>query len=199
VSGRTPQSSPDPTVGDLLRRPMRADARRNYERLIAAAGELFAAYGPDASLDEIARRAEVGNATLYRHFPTREALIVAVCADDVETLCRLGERLADQAGPDVAIVGWLRAFVDHVTARNGLAAALMAAGRDGQAAVAACQTALEAAGSRLLDAAQERGTFRPDVTIADLLRIVTAVAMTATSADEAQRLLGVVLLGVQTS
>jgi AcrR family transcriptional regulator len=77
---------------------MRADARRNYDALVAAADEMFTAHGPDASLDEIARRAGVGNATLYRHFPGRRHLLVAVCVGEVKALCVVGEAL--QADPD---------------------------------------------------------------------------------------------------
>src|SRR4051794_6769692 len=81
------------SLHDIAGPPLRADARRNYQRLLAAASDLFADRGPEAPLDEIARRAGVGNATLYRHFPTRRDLLVAVCVGDVEKLCRRGEEL----------------------------------------------------------------------------------------------------------
>ena len=75
-------------------RPRRADARRNYERVLAAAKEVFGELGVTAPLDEIARRAGVGNATMYRHFPTRRELVIAVYADEVSTLCELGQSLS---------------------------------------------------------------------------------------------------------
>src|SRR5258705_13790277 len=109
----------------LVRPPARADARRNYEALLAAASEVFGARGPDASLDEIARRAGVGNATLYRHFPTRRDLLVAVCVEEVEGLCALGERLAASARPAPALVRWLTGYVEHVSSKQGLGAAMM--------------------------------------------------------------------------
>src|SRR5882724_12610526 len=93
-------------LSELVRAPSRADARRNYDALLRAAGEVFGAAGPDASLDEIARRAGVGNATLYRHFPTRRDLLVAVCVEEVEELCALGEGLATSARPAQALVRW---------------------------------------------------------------------------------------------
>src|ERR1700733_10026981 len=87
---------------ELARPAMRADARRNYEALLSAASEMFSSRGPDAPLDEIARLAGVGNATLYRHFPTRRDLLVAVCIDDVDALCALGNRLQQQTNADKA-------------------------------------------------------------------------------------------------
>src|SRR5437899_6575849 len=81
------------------RRPRRADARRNYELLLAAAKEVFDEQGVDAPLDDVARRAGVGNATMYRHFPTRRELIIAVYVDEVTALCAQGEALLTEGSP----------------------------------------------------------------------------------------------------
>src|SRR6201999_3204489 len=98
-----PTTDPRARVTEPARAPMRADARRNYEALLDAADEIFSRRGPDAPLDEIARRAGVGNATLYRHFPSRRDLLVAVCIGDVEALCALGSRLQSHRSPGDAL------------------------------------------------------------------------------------------------
>lgn len=178
--------------------PRRADARRNYERLLAAASDLFAERGPEAPLDEIAKRAGVGNATLYRHFPTRRDLLVAVCVGDVEALCQHGNVLRATRPPADALAEWLWAFIEHVTAKQGLAPALLT-GRDEESAViAACQRAIDATGAVLLEDAQVAGTVRFDLDIGDLLRLVNAIAMTAEpdGGYGAERLLSLVLDGI---
>ena len=109
-------------------RPQRADAAQH--RLVATAREAFAQNGPDASLDEIARRAGVGPGTLYRHFPTRLALLEAVYRDVVDGLCAEGERLKTTEPPAEALIHWLRWFVGYVGEKHGLAAALTSAGGD---------------------------------------------------------------------
>jgi AcrR family transcriptional regulator len=103
-------------------RPRRADARRNYERVLAAAKELFGELGVTAPLDEIARRAGVGNATMYRHFPTRRELVIAVYAGEVSTLCELGQSIAllADSSPVDALFRWLRAFIIHVATKREL-------------------------------------------------------------------------------
>jgi AcrR family transcriptional regulator len=177
---------------------MRADARRNYEALLAAADEMFTAHGPDASLDEIARRAGVGNATLYRHFPDRRHLLVAVCVGEVEALCIVGEEL--RADPDAgqALTRWLRAYIDHVSAKHGLAAAFATGRRDDSELVAACQSAVAAIGTSLLRRAQDHGAVRSDVNLPDIVTLVNAIAMATESTDarEADRMLAIVIAGI---
>jgi AcrR family transcriptional regulator len=192
-------SVPAVRLVSVVEPPRRADARRNYTRLLAAAGDLFAERGPDAPLDEIARRAGVGNATLYRHFPTRRDLLVAVCVGDVEALCRHGHDLLTTHPPSEALTEWLWAFIEHVTARHGLAEALLTGRAEDSAVIAACQRAIEATGAALLERAQSAGTVRPDLALDDLLRLVNAIAMAA-EPDEghgAERLLSLVLDGIR--
>src|SRR5262249_14146667 len=107
---------------------MRADARRNVDRIIAAAGALIAEHGADASLEEVARRAGVGSATLHRHFPSRQALLEAVFKDRVETLCAKAEGLLCDPDPGEALFSWLRAVGAHAVANRGLGASLMRGG-----------------------------------------------------------------------
>jgi AcrR family transcriptional regulator len=182
----------------LVDPPVRADARRNYDALLAAADELFATRGPDVALDEIARRAGVGNATLYRHFPDRRDLLVAVCVSEVRALCLLGEQL--DADPDAgqAFTRWLRAYITHVSARHGLAAAFATGRHDDSEFVAACQKAVEAVGTSLLRRAQDGGTVRTDIGLRDVITLVNAIAMATETTDdcEADRMLAIVLTGI---
>lgn len=181
----------------LVDPPMRVDARRNYDALLAAADDLFATSGPDVALDEIARRAGVGNATLYRHFPDRRDLLVAVCVGEVIALCTLGEQL--EADPDArdALTGWLRAYIKHVSAKNGLAAAFATGRHEDSEFVAACQTAVEAIGTSLLQRAQDVGKVRTDIAFRDVIPLVNAIAMASeTERGEADRMLAIVLSGL---
>src|ERR1700687_6174286 len=111
-----------------VRRP-RADAVRNRERVLEAAQAVFSAGGPDASLEAVARRAGVGIGTLYRHFPTREALFEAVYRREVQQLGELAEALKSEAAPVDALRRWLRANVEFVATKKGMSAALALAGQ----------------------------------------------------------------------
>ncbi|MBB5164961.1 TetR/AcrR family transcriptional regulator [Mycobacterium sp. AZCC_0083] len=195
---QTPPADPRSWLELLVHPPLRADARRNYEALLASADELFTTDGPDASLDKIARRAGVGNATLYRHFPDRRDLLVAVCVGDVRALCKLGDQLHADPDADQAFSGWLRAYIDHVGAKHGLAAAFATGRRDDSELVAACQAAVAAIGSSLLRRAQDGGAVRTDVTLPDVVTLVNAIAMATESraAGEADRMLAIVLAGI---
>lgn len=105
------------------RRPRRADARRNYDALLLAAREAFAAHGADASLEDIARRAGVGIGTLYRNFPSRTELFEAVYADEVHALCRVADEVATEP-PWEALTTWLRRFVDYMATKRAIREAM---------------------------------------------------------------------------
>jgi len=173
-------------------RVRRADAQRNVERLIAAAREAFAAHGPNASLDDIARAAGVGAGTLYRHFPTRLALFEAVYRDNVERLCANGERLAATEPPAEALVDWLNGFVTVISQKRGLAAALTEEGRTSEL-FAQCHGMINATGAKLLASAKTAGAVRDDVALGDLLKMAKAFAHAAETSPEgpalAERLL----------
>ena len=110
---------------DSHERMQRADARRNREALLESAGEAFAEHGTAASLEDVARRAGVGIGTLYRHFPTREALVEAAYRHGVENLCDAAQQLlTSEEQPDVALEMWMRDFVGYVATKRGLAATL---------------------------------------------------------------------------
>lgn len=119
-------------------RPMRADARRNYERLLTEARTAFTEHGTDTSLEDIARRAGVGIGTLYRHFPNRTALMGAVFQGEVDALLTHARELADAPQPCAALVEWLRAIITHATTYRGLSRALMTASADDSSGMARC-------------------------------------------------------------
>ncbi|WUH61753.1 TetR/AcrR family transcriptional regulator [Streptomyces sp. NBC_00441] len=181
-------------------RPMRADARRNYGRLLAEARTAFAEHGTDASLEDIARRAGVGIGTLYRHFPTRHALMSAVFQEAVASLITRSRELANSDQPCAALVEWLGAIVTHAGEYRGLAQALMSTCHDESSALARCNTPLREAGSALLNRAQSSGTVRPDVSIDDLMQLTNAIALAAEQSPDdpelASRLLKLTLRGL---
>ncbi|MFI8518419.1 TetR/AcrR family transcriptional regulator [Streptomyces sp. NPDC085481] len=183
---------------------MRADARRNHERLLAEARAAFAAHGTDASLEDIARRAGVGIGTLYRHFPNREALMNAVFQEALATLVQRSRELAGTEEPCRALVEWLRSLITHAGEYRGLSRALMSAMSspyDGSSALAQCSLPLRAAGERLLDRAVQAGTVRGDVPIGDLMQLTNAIALAAEQntgdAELADRLLALTLRGLK--
>lgn len=157
-------------------RPLRADVRRNRDAILASAARAFAERGPGASLEDIARDAGVGSATLHRHYPTRDTLIAAVYRRQIEDLCASADHLLACHPADEALAEWLRRFVSHVLARPGMATALKAV---------ACQTrelgdiraTLRSAATRLAAPAITQGLIRPDVTTDDILRALAAVCL----------------------
>jgi AcrR family transcriptional regulator len=151
------------------RRP-RADAIRNRERVLEAAKAVFSAGGPDASLEAVARRAEVGIGTLYRHFPTREALFEAVYRREVGQLVELAEQLKDETAPVDALRRWLRSNVELVATKKGMLAALALATHGPSQLYADTFHRLTAAIGTLLDRAVAAGEIRADVSAEDLLR-----------------------------
>src|SRR5438067_13406649 len=150
-------------------RPMRADARRNYERIVATAKAAFLEHGPDAPLDDIARRAEVGAGTLYRHFPSREALMEAVYRTDIETLSALAYELLDHHPPEQALRAWMRAQVAYAREKRGLATALKSAMDKESEVFVLCKTIMSYEAATVLKAGKDNGGIRPDVPPCDLL------------------------------
>ena len=182
---------------DSMQRPRRADARRNYAHLLDVARVAFAERGADASLEDIARRAGVGIGTLYRHFPTRQALLEAVFGDRVEALCAEASDLLVAPSPGDALATWLRAVVRHITLYRGLAAALAPILDKESEPASSWHGAIHAAGAALLARAQQSGAVRPDIGVADLLKLANAIAVATEQAPEsADRLLALVMDGL---
>jgi AcrR family transcriptional regulator len=183
---------------ELLSRPKRADARRNYEQLIAAAREAFTEADRSASLEEIARRAGVGIGTLYRHFPTRTDLIQAVYVDEVEALAESAEAVAKDEPWD-ALIRWLHGFVGYIATKQALADELFAVADHNAEVFRNSRAALRAAGEPLVARAQAAGEVRPDANIDDIIRMVGAIAkMPANEPGEIERVLDIALDGLRT-
>jgi AcrR family transcriptional regulator len=180
---------------------MRADARRNHDRLLAEARVAFAKSGADASLEEIAHRAGVGSGTLYRHFPTREALLEAVIRDWTESMQAEAESYIDRGAPAEALHAWLRAYITHATVFRGLAAALMAGMQEKTSALYSCGQTVKAASAELLARAQASGEIRIDADISDILKLAKGIALAAEQTgggDELiDRLLALVMDGLR--
>jgi|SRR4051812_16470296 len=164
-----------------VRRPQRADARRNFEALLAAAREAFAENGTETSLEDIARRAGVGIGTLYRNFPTRQDLFEAVYVEEINQLSAAATAVADLP-PWEALTTWLERFVEYVATKRAIIEAL---NRE-SAMFRSCRVTMYEAGEPLLARAQEAGEVRPDASFDDLLRMVSGLS-SATFVDEDQR------------
>jgi len=191
---KVPGTSPDHNPS----RARRVDAERNRGALIAAARRLFDQRGADVALDEIARAAGVANATLYRHFPTRAELIVAVYAEEVDELGRAGERLGERPDADGALADWLRLFVHHVATKRDLARALPDDQERG-AQFTAWHATMHNAAEQLVHRARDAGTVRADVTARDLLALAGAIALTGLPERGLERLLGLIRDGYRTA
>jgi AcrR family transcriptional regulator len=159
---------------EIVRKP-RADAVRNRERVLEAAKLVFSAGGPDASLEAVAKRAGVGIGTLYRHFPTREALFEAVYRREVEHLGELAEQLKSDPAPVEALRRWLRSNVEFVATKKGMSAALALAANSSSELSAFSFDRLTKAVGALLDRAVAAGEIRADVGPEDLLRALVGM------------------------
>lgn len=178
---------------------MRADARRNYERIVAVARDVFLADGVDAPLDDIVKRAGVGAGTLYRHFPTRDVLLEAVYRQEIEEIADRAYELAKEMSPQDALREWFRDLIAFHIERSGLAAALKAAIDESSETFQYCKTRLRDAAWALLEPAQAVGVVRADLEAVDLMRLSHGIGASAKFADEAgqQRILSVVLDGLK--
>lgn len=179
-------------------RPLRADAVRNRQLLLDAAREAFARSGVTASLDDVAKAAGVGPGTLYRHFPNRDALVLAVIDEGLIELHRLGTTLLETSNPLAALREWLEAYIAQAGMFDGLAKTLAAIPTDSSDA---CRLA-HGAGAALVSHAAEKGAIRPDVDIVDVLDLAAAITWIGEQPErsEAQcaRLLQIVLDGIRT-
>jgi AcrR family transcriptional regulator len=189
-----PTDTPAPT---LLERPKRADARRNYEKVLAAAREAFAEGGESTSLEGIARRADVGIGTLYRHFPNRQALVEALYLDEVDEICRSAAELAG-TDPWEALNTWFERFIGYIATKQALAAELMNYMDRDALLFKSCRASLWAAGEPLLKRAQDSGAVRPDVTIGEVMQMVMGISkIPAADPEQTQRILQIALDGLR--
>jgi AcrR family transcriptional regulator len=179
---------------------MRADASRNRDQLLAVATRVFGAPGPEPSLRAIAREAGVGIATLYRHFPTREALVDAVYRDQVARLTAGARELLAAQAPAAALRRWMDLFGDWVATKNGMLGTLLAMIESGEIAHAQTRGELLAAITAILDAGRAAGDLRADVPaddVADSLIGIFTVAPRSTQEVKAGRLLDLLMDGLR--
>jgi AcrR family transcriptional regulator len=190
-------STTNPATETLVMRPKRADARRNYEKVLAAARAAFAEGGESTALEEIARRAGVGIGTLYRHFPNRQALLEALYVDEVDEICRSAAEL-DDADPWEALSGWFERFIGYIATKQALAHELLNYLDLDAPLFKVCRASLFAAGEPLLTRAQDAGVVRPDVGIGEVLQMVMGIAKIPVG-DPAQKqhMLGIALDGLR--
>ncbi|MFI5625944.1 TetR/AcrR family transcriptional regulator [Nocardioides sp. NPDC051685] len=183
------------------RRPKRADARRNYDAVVEAARAAFARDGVDTSIDEIARAAGVGNATLYRHFPTRDELIAVALAENMAAVHTRGAELVGDEKPLAALREWLLATIDQISTYGGLPDSVLdAAGREGSLLGVTCGHMQETT-RVLLKQAQDAGEIRRDVRMDELFDLAAGIAWVISrdrtaDAARAARLLDLALDGL---
>jgi AcrR family transcriptional regulator len=186
-----------PAKPTTARKP-RADGQRNRDHLLAVAKAVFTRAGTEINLDEVAKQAGLGVGTLYRHFPTRDALVEAVYRAEIEGLAAAAKRLSLAHAPLEALREWMRLFVDYIGTKNLIAPALNAMVGGPSQLYAASRELVTAAIDSLVRRAVESGDIRPDLEPLDLLRALAGVANLSASPDweaSAKRLVDILLLG----
>jgi AcrR family transcriptional regulator len=179
---------------------LRADARRNRDRLLEVAAAVFAATGVDASLEDIARRAGVGIGTLYRHFPTREHLVEVLYRREVEALCGAAEDLALQHPPDIALAEWMQRFVGYIAAKRGMANSLRILLNTNSELFADTSGMVPLALRRLTEAAVADGSIRGDIHSSDILQALSGIYAapdTPDWQDRSRRLVSLLMDGLR--
>jgi len=198
--GRLRFSRSMPEDSEIKARKTRADSLRNRERLLAAAKAAFTETGAEAPLEDVARRAGVGIGTLYRHFPTREALVAGVYAREIEQLAASAEALlADRPAGD-ALGAWLDLLVDYMAAKRVIAPALRADPGEGSQLYASSGSTILATLQKLTDAAHAAGDIRPDIGFEDILRLMSGLSQGYEQPGwdaGARRLLSVMMAGLR--
>jgi AcrR family transcriptional regulator len=181
----------------LAPRPKRADARRNYDKLVAAARAAFAEEGSDATLEEISKRAGVGIGTLYRHFPRREDLLEATYLGGVEEISAAAVKYAELS-PWEALTGWLGEFVSFAATKRALAEEMFTYLDRDAPVFNGCRVAIYGAGEPLLQRAQAAGEVRDDVDISDVTKMISGIAgLRSTEPEQIERLVAIALDGLR--
>jgi AcrR family transcriptional regulator len=181
-------------------RPLRADAQRNRDRLLAVAARAFAQDGPDVTLDAIAKEAGVGIGTLYRHFPTREALVEATYRNELARLCDAADDLLARWPADQATRQWMDRFIDYMTTKRGMADALRVVVACGGDPFSESLGRLLGAITTLLAAGGAAGVMRADVQPGDVLASLSGVSLTAgepAQREQASRMLDLLMDGLR--
>ena len=179
---------------------LRADARRNRDRLVEVAAVAFAEKGVETSLEDIARQAGVGIGTLYRHFPTREHLVEVVYRRELESLADAAAELAEKHRPDVALEEWMRRFVSYIATKRGMSNSLKTLMNSNSTLFAEGFSNIRSAFERLVRAAGENGLIRTDIDTADLLQALSSIYSMTDSPDwreRSHRLIGLLMDGLK--
>ncbi len=193
-------TSPPVAESDSGDRPMRADARRNRQRVFDAARELFAEPGSDPSMEHIARVAGVGVGTMYRNWPSRAALVEAIYRDDLAELRTLAERHHAEQPPWDALALWLRDYLTHVETKRGMLAELGPAFDARPELLTDSRRRVLEAAAIVLDPARVAGLVRADLTEADIVQLVRGMVLPGVTPPERYPfLLGIVLAGIRAS
>src|SRR6201987_4208102 len=180
------------------RRKPRSDAQRNRERILEVAKEAFARSGANASLDDVAKRAGVGPGTLYRHFPTRDALLEAVYRREVEKLAAAERKFAEVMPPMEALRAWMLLFVDYIATKKIIAPALNTLVGGPSKVIEASYAQIHEAIRTLVKRAIKSGDIRKDLDPVDLLKALVGVSYVSTSPDwqpSARRLVDILITG----
>jgi AcrR family transcriptional regulator len=187
-----------PPVAEQPAKPMRADARRNYERLLAAGRSVLATRGSEAGMEEIAKAADVGVGTLYRHFPRRIDLVEAVYREDIDGLVTLAAQLAETAEPWDGLVQWLQAFVKYAQSKRVFLTELHEAFEKDPDFKLSSREKLATASDTVLRRAQQAGVARDDIDQSDLMQLVGGMCMARQATlPQNERLLSLVLDGIR--
>ncbi|MDQ0392088.1 TetR/AcrR family transcriptional regulator [Labrys monachus] len=200
MATRPPADPANVPAADETARPLRADARRNRDRLIEAAAAAFAEHGVDTSLEEIARRSGVGIGTLYRHFPTREHLVEVVYRREVEGLCAAAAELLRSHPSDVALELWMLRFVDYIATKRGLAKSLRILLTANAGLFADTSGMVMQAVQRLVEAGVADGAIRPDIESTDLIHALSGIYSTPETPEwreRSRRLVGLLMAGLR--
>ncbi|MGW4807642.1 TetR/AcrR family transcriptional regulator [Kitasatospora sp. NPDC004272] len=176
----SPDSAPAPSGG----RPPRADARRNRERLLAVARDAFAATDGQATLDAVAREAGVGIGTLYRHFPTREALVEAIYATELDAVVNSAPVLLDRLPPEAALRAWMDGYAAFFAAKRGISETLRAGWASGTIATPATRERITATIALILDAGAKAGTLRDDVPAEQVTMMLLGVFLSTRAGND---------------
>jgi len=192
--------SSQPSQPTIARRP-RADAQRNRERILEVAREAFAEHGPEAAMDDIARRAEIGPGTLYRHFPTRDALIEAVFGSQVEKLAAAGQRCADTMGPLEALRSWMVIFIDYVASKMLILPAMDTVPGGSTRMIEGARGPIHGTFRRLVQRAIDSGELRADTDPDDIIRALIGIFHTTSLPgweSSARRIVEILINGSRT-
>jgi AcrR family transcriptional regulator len=193
-------SSPKTPASSKPDRPLRADAKRNRDRLLTSAVRAFSQEGPDVTLDAIAKDAGVGIGTLYRHFPTREALIEAAYRNELARLCDAAAQLGESMPADAALREWMDRFLDYMRTKRGMADALRVVIASGADPFTESRAWMVAAIAELLDAGVAAGSTRDDVQPEDVMASLSGISLAAGAPEQqeqAERLLDLLMDGLR--